>query len=103
MLFARLIAADASLILLDEPFNAVDQRTISDMMRLIENWHAEVRTVIAALHDLDFVRVHFPHCLLLAREPIAWGETLSVLTPDHLASARIQADSWMHAADICAA
>jgi zinc/manganese transport system ATP-binding protein len=103
VLFARLIAADASLILLDEPFNAVDQRTISDMMQLIDGWHAEGRTVIAALHDLDFVRAHFPHCLLLAREPIAWGETPRVLTPEHLASARIQADSWTHSADICAA
>ncbi|WP_374653236.1 metal ABC transporter ATP-binding protein [Dongia sp.] len=103
VLFARLIAADAALILLDEPFNAVDQRTVADLMRLIEGWHGEGRTVVAALHDLDFVRAHFPHCLLLAREPIAWGETSAVLTPDHLASARIVADSWSQAADICAA
>lgn len=103
VLFARLIAADASLILLDEPFNAIDQRTIADLMRLIERWHAAGRTVIAALHDLDFVRAHFPDCLLLAREPIAWGPTRDVLTPAHLASARHQADSWSPDADICAA
>lgn len=103
VLFARLIVADASLILLDEPFNAIDQRTIGDLMHLIESWHAAGRTVIAALHDLDFVRAHFSHCLLLAREPIAWGATPEVLTPRHLSRARSHADSWSFAADICAA
>ena len=36
-------------------------------------WHAEKRTVIAALHDLDLVKSMFPEALLLAREPVAWG------------------------------
>jgi zinc/manganese transport system ATP-binding protein len=103
VLFARLIAADAALILLDEPFNAVDQRTIADLMALIESWHREGRTVIAALHDLDFVRRHFPQCLLLAREPVAWGETRAVLNPDNLGKARIAAESWVTPAEICAA
>jgi zinc/manganese transport system ATP-binding protein len=103
VLFARLIAADASLILLDEPFNAIDQRTVEDLMALIQRWHVSGRTVIAALHDLDFVRAHFPDCLLLAREPIAWGATRDVLTPANLAAARGQADGWSGDADICAA
>ena len=103
VLFARLIAADASLILLDEPFNAIDQRTVQDLMALIERWHASGRTVIAALHDLDFVRAHFPDCLLLAREPIAWGAARDVLSAANLAAARGQADGWSGDADICAA
>lgn len=103
VLFARLIAADASVILLDEPFNAVDQRTIADMMALIEAWHHDGRTVVAALHDLDFVRRHFPESLLLAREPVAWGPNEAVLTPGNLAKARIAAESWVAPAEICAA
>ncbi len=103
VLFARLIASDASLILLDEPFNAVDQRTVADLMALIDVWHGQGRTVIAALHDLDFVRRHFPDCLLLAREPVAWGATADTLTPDNLAKARIAAESWTAPAEICAA
>lgn len=102
VLFARLIAADAPLILLDEPFNAIDQRTIQDLMQLIQRWHAAGRTVIAALHDLDFVRAHFPDCLLLAREPIAWGATRESLSPANLARARSHADSWSAEAEICA-
>ncbi|MBL8708497.1 MAG: ABC transporter ATP-binding protein [Rhodospirillaceae bacterium] len=103
VLFARLIAADASLILLDEPFNAVDQRTTRDLMALIATWHRSGRTVIAALHDLDFVRANFPECLLLAREPIAWGRTSEVLTEANLATARHLADDWQSDAEICAA
>jgi len=103
VLFARLIAADASLILLDEPFNAIDQRTIQDLMALIDRWHASGRTVVAALHDLDFVRAHFPDCLLLAREPTAWGPTREVLNATNLASARSHADGWSVDAGVCAA
>jgi zinc/manganese transport system ATP-binding protein len=103
VLFARLIAADASLILLDEPFNAIDQRTIQDLMSLVSTWHSAGKTVIAALHDLDFVRSNFPQSLLLAREPIAWGATSDVLSASNLAAARHLADHWQPAAEICAA
>jgi zinc/manganese transport system ATP-binding protein len=103
VLFARLIAADANLIILDEPFNAVDQRTVTELMSLIAAWHKAGKTVVAALHDLDFVRAHFPECLLLAREPVAWGATSDVLTQTHLATARHSADGWQADAEICAA
>jgi len=40
------------------------------------------------LHDLDGVRQHFPSTLLLARVPIAWGDTSVSLTADNLARAQ---------------
>ena len=63
------------MILLDEPFAAVDTQTTSMLLDQIERWHREGRTVIAALHDLDLVRARFPLTLVLARRCIAWGET----------------------------
>ena len=60
VLFARLLLQDASLILLDEPFRAVDTKTIADLIALILRWHGEGRTVLAALHDIEQVRAHFP-------------------------------------------
>ena len=81
VMFARLIVQDAELILLDEPLTAVDWRTSEDLLRLIDDWHREGRTVVAVLHDLDQVRAHFPETLLLARECVAWGVTPQVLTP----------------------
>ena len=50
-----------ALILLDEPFRAVDTKTVADLIALILRWHGEGRTVIAALHDIEQVRAHFPH------------------------------------------
>ncbi len=51
-------------------------------MGLVTHWHGEGRTVVAVLHDLDLVRKYFPRTLLLAREPIGWGATEAVLTPE---------------------
>ena len=79
VLFARLLLQDAALILLDEPFRAVDTKTVADLIALILRWHGEGRTVLAALHDIEQVRAHFPTTLLLAREVVAWGETRKVL------------------------
>jgi zinc/manganese transport system ATP-binding protein len=87
-LFARLLLQDANVILLDEPFAAVDERTTEDLLQLVKRCHQGGRTIIAVLHDLDQVRDHFPSTLLLARSCIAWGETSAVLTKDNLGQAR---------------
>lgn len=94
VLFARLLVQDAPVILLDEPFNAIDARTTADLLALLHGWHAEGRTVVAVLHDLDQVRAVFPDTLLLAREVVAWGPTAAVLTPGNLARARDMAAAW---------
>jgi ABC-type branched-subunit amino acid transport system ATPase component len=78
MLFARLLLQDARVILLDEPFTALDSRTTADLIDLVGRWHVEGRTVVAVLHDFETVRAHFPKALLLARETVAWGETRSL-------------------------
>jgi len=100
MLFARLLLQDARVIVLDEPFNAVDVKTSADLFDLVRRWHGEKRTVLTALHDIDFVRSHFPETLLLAREPVAWGNTDTVLTPENLLTARRMCEAFdEHAAE----
>ncbi len=84
MLFARVLLQDARLIVLDEPFNAIDAKTSADLLLLVKRWHDEKRTVLAALHDLDLVRQNFPETLLLARGPVAWGPTAQVMTSENL-------------------
>jgi len=74
-LFARLILQDAAVILLDEPFAAVDAQTMEVLVEQVERWHREGRTVIAVLHDLSLVRARFPNSLVLARRCLAWGRT----------------------------
>jgi zinc/manganese transport system ATP-binding protein len=72
VLFARTIVQDARLILLDEPFTAVDAATAKLLLSVIEDWHTEGRTVIAVLHDMTVVRRHFPHTLLLGGLSAQW-------------------------------
>ncbi|MBB3772305.1 zinc/manganese transport system ATP-binding protein [Angulomicrobium tetraedrale] len=101
-LFARLLLQDARLILLDEPFTALDAGTTADLIALIERWNGEGRTVLAVLHDMELVRDHFPQTLLLARETVGWGETREVLTPANLIEARRMCEAWDDGAPACA-
>jgi zinc/manganese transport system ATP-binding protein len=101
ILFARLLLQDAPVILLDEPFNAIDQRTTNELLELVKRWIDEKRTVIAVLHDLDVVRRTFPQTLLLARETIAWGDTASVLKPENLLTARRMVEAFDREAHAC--
>jgi len=100
-LFARVLVQDADLILLDEPFNAVDARTVVDLIAMIQRWHGEERTVMVVAHDLDLVRNHFPETLLLARSPVAWGETATTLKPENLLRARRFHEAWEEDAPWC--
>jgi zinc/manganese transport system ATP-binding protein len=87
LLFARLMVQQARLVLLDEPFAAVDAQTTDDLLAVLRGWHAEGRTVIAVLHDIGQVREVFPTALLLSRRVVAWDATAAALTPDNLAAA----------------
>lgn len=100
-LFARLLLQDAHLILLDEPFTSIDAKTTADLLDLVRRWHAEERTVVTVLHDFDVVRRVFPNALLIAREPIAWGETTEVLAPENLMRARRMIEAYDIRAGVC--
>ncbi|MDO8533714.1 MAG: ABC transporter ATP-binding protein [Xanthobacteraceae bacterium] len=102
MLFARLLLQDARVIVLDEPFIAIDAKTCADLLDLVRRWHDEKRTVLAALHDIDLVKVNFPETLLLAREKVAWGATANVLTPENLLKARHMCEAFDDEAAACA-
>jgi zinc/manganese transport system ATP-binding protein len=102
MLFARLLTQNARLIVLDEPFTAIDAKTSADLLDLVRRWHGEKRTVLAALHDIGVVKANFPETLLLAREPVAWGPTRDVLTAENLNKARHMCEAFDEAAEACA-
>lgn len=100
-LFARVLVQDADIILLDEPFNAIDAKTMGDLIQLIKRWHGESRTIMVVVHDLELVREHFPETLLLARKPIAWGASRETLRPENLLHARQFHEAWEEGAAWC--
>ena len=100
-LFARVLLQDARVILLDEPFAAIDSRTVADLIDLVRRWHSEARTVIAVLHDIELVRRHFPNTILLTREAVAWGRTEEALHPENLLKARRMHEAWDADAEWC--
>ena len=103
VMFARILVQDARVILLDEPFAAVDARTTADLLDVVARWHAEGRTVAAVLHDLEQVRSRFPETLLLARSCVAWGPTPRRSRADNLLRAWGMPEGWDGRAAPCPA
>lgn len=75
VLFARSILQDAPVLLLDEPFAAVDTATARDLLALLHRWHEQGRTIVTVLHDLVMARAHFPDTLHLNAGQAIWGTT----------------------------
>ena len=91
--FARVILQDSPLVLLDEPYGAIDANTVRDLASLVRHWNDEGRTVICVSHDLAHVREEYPETLLLAREQVARGATGEVLSEANLLRARQLAET----------
>lgn len=100
-LFARILLQDQPVILLDEPFNAIDSKTLVDLTQLIKTWHQANRTVIMVTHDLEYVKQHCPQTLLLARKCIGHGSTSYILTAENLKQARELSESFDQNANWC--
>lgn len=103
--FARVILQDSPLVLLDEPYGAIDANTVRDLAALVRRWNGEGRTVISVLHDFQHVRQEYPETLLLARELVARGSTTEVLSEENLQRARhlAEAQGEVSGAPICQA
>lgn len=64
-LLARVIAQEADLLLLDEPFNAVDSDTRATIMKSLEHLKAQQKTVLVATHDVDRLAHEFDRTITL--------------------------------------
>ncbi len=94
LLFARLMMQDAPVLLLDEPFTAVDVRTEAELLAMLHRWHEEGRTLVVVLHDFALAQREFPQALLLARSLVAWGPAAEALSEENRARARLSAEAW---------
>lgn len=83
-LFARVIMQDAPVVVLDEPFTAIDQKTERVLRELILGWREEGRTVVLAIHDLSAVLQDCDAALLLGGGRATFGVPEEVLTTQNL-------------------
>lgn len=60
VLFARILLQNPDLLLLDEPFNGIDEETILDIASLLADLHAKGKTILLAVHDWHFVNSFVP-------------------------------------------
>jgi len=69
---ARAFLHDPSVLLLDEPFTALDDRAIAVLQRLLRNGLAEGKTVIMSTHQLREALELSSHVALLNRGSVAF-------------------------------
>lgn len=78
VLIARALAAEAELLLLDEPYSGLDAPSADRLDRLILELAAKGRSVMIATHDVDQT-MGWDQVLCLNHEQIAWGSPGDVL------------------------
>jgi zinc/manganese transport system ATP-binding protein len=81
-------------LLLDEPFSAVDATTTEDLLAILRLWHAQGRTIVVVLHDLDLAHDAFPRALLLDGGLVAWGPTAAALSEANRHRAGLPPQRW---------
>ena len=79
VLIARALVQDADLLLLDEPFSGLDDRSSERLMELIDDLAREGRAVMVATHDMEQTRA-WDRVLCLNVGQIAFGPPGVVLT-----------------------
>jgi len=87
VLFARTMLQDAPLIVLDEPFMAVDERTVDALIGFIRGWRDEGRTVLVVVHDLGLALKEFPLTILVGGGRAVIGATYDILNRTNLIAA----------------
>ena len=82
---ARALAADAELLLLDEPFAGVDAATEHALFEVLDEFVRAGGTAVVVHHDLESVPQHFDRALLLDTRAVAEGPIDAVWSGENLA------------------
>lgn len=101
VLFARMLAQRAPLVILDEPFTALDSATTADLVGTLLELNRTGTTVVAVMHDMNLVAEFFPRTLILARELIIHADTEVVFTPENISKSQHMQASFDDLARIC--
>lgn len=87
MFIARALAQEATLMLMDEPFNGLDMTTQRGLLALIAELARRRVTVMVATHDLDIAAEHFDRVMLLNHRLVGIGRPAELFTPEKIVEA----------------
>lgn len=81
---ARALAQEADLILLDEPFTAIDKKTESLMLSIFAELKAQGKTLVVCSHEWGEALHRYDRLLLLNRTLLAEGDPQAVMTFENI-------------------
>jgi manganese/iron transport system ATP-binding protein len=84
---ARALAQEPDIILMDEPFSAVDTPSQEAILQILDLLRSQGVTVLVSTHDLNLAVERFDRLALLNGQLIAYGTPQQVVTPGTLAAA----------------
>jgi manganese transport system ATP-binding protein len=82
--FARTLAQQGKVLLLDEPFAGVDIKTEKMMIDLLIELRQAGHTILISTHDLGSIGTFCDQVVLINRTILAYGETSEVFTEENL-------------------
>lgn len=82
IILARALVNAPKLILLDEPFNGLDQPNREALLDTLNQLRASGTAIVVSTHDLDLARAVCSHVLLLNTTQIGFGPIASTMTLD---------------------
>ncbi|MCY7333638.1 MAG: metal ABC transporter ATP-binding protein [Pseudanabaena sp. CAN_BIN31] len=82
--FARTLAQQGKVLLLDEPFAGVDIKTEKMMIDLLIELRQAGHTILISTHDLSSIATFCDQVVLINRTILAYGETSEVFTEENL-------------------
>lgn len=86
-LLARALVSEPRLVLLDEPFNGLDQINRNGLIRILRTLKESGVAIVLSTHDLELAREVCEKVLLLDGGQVAYGPIGSVLTLDNVQKA----------------
>ena len=85
--FARALAQQAQVLLLDEPFAGVDVKTEKMIIDLLLQLRQIGHTILISTHDLASIKTFCDRVVLINRSILAYGNTADVFTPENISRA----------------
>ncbi len=82
--FARALAQQGKVLLLDEPFAGVDVKTEKMMINLLMELRDAGYTVLVSTHDLESINTFCDQVVLINRTILAYGQTSEVFTEENI-------------------